>query len=103
MRFGYGLYCLLETAVKNPYFPEKSVMKGHEFHYSRVLEMNKKGTYMAFHVRRGRGIVDNKDGICYKNVFASYTHLHAIGSPEWTDGMVRCAGKYKIGLSSERM
>jgi cobyrinic acid a,c-diamide synthase len=51
--------------------------------------------YFAFTVRRGKGIVDGKDGMCYKNVLAAYTHLHAIGAPEWADGMIRCAGKFR--------
>jgi cobyrinic acid a,c-diamide synthase len=88
-------YTIVEVEEANPYFSRGSIFKGHEFHYSRVLEIEKNDTNMAFNVKRGKGIVDNKDGICYKNVFASYTHLHAIGSPEWADGMVRCAMEYK--------
>jgi cobyrinic acid a,c-diamide synthase len=67
-----------------------------------VLEIKEKDTYMAFNVKRGKGIVDNKDGICYKNVLAAYTHLHAIGTPEWADGLVGCAIKYKKGAEGSR-
>jgi cobyrinic acid a,c-diamide synthase len=81
-------YTIVEVEEANPFFSRGSIFKGHEFHYSRVLEIEKNDTNMAFNVKRGKGIVDNKDGICYKNVFASYTHLHAIGSPEWADGMI---------------
>ncbi|MEW6600019.1 MAG: cobyrinate a,c-diamide synthase [Nitrospirota bacterium] len=88
-------YTIVEVARANPFFPEKCVLKGHEFHYSKVLEIEEDGTYFAFHMQRGKGIVDNRDGICYKNVFAAYTHLHAVGSPEWADGMIRCAEKFK--------
>lgn len=88
-------YTIVEVSRENPYFQKKSVFKGHEFHYSRVLEIDEDGTYFAFDVKRGKGIVDNKDGMCYKNVLASYTHLHAIGTPEWADGMIRCARKRK--------
>jgi cobyrinic acid a,c-diamide synthase len=88
-------YTVVEVQRANPYFPEKIVLKGHEFHYSKVLEVEEDDIQMAFNVRRGKGIVDNKDGICYKNVLAAYTHLHAIGTPEWADGMVRCAREYK--------
>jgi cobyrinic acid a,c-diamide synthase len=90
-------YTIVEVENENPYFFKKDVLKGHEFHYSKVLEISKGNTHMAFKVRRGRGIVDNKDGICYKNVLAAYTHLHAIGTPEWADGLVRCALEYKKG------
>jgi cobyrinic acid a,c-diamide synthase len=88
-------YTIVEVARANPFFTEKSVFKGHEFHYSRVLDVKEAAPYMAFNLRRGRGIIDKKDGMCYKNVFAAYTHLHAIGTPEWADGMVRCARAYK--------
>jgi len=88
-------YAILEVVRENPYFEQGNAYKGHEFHYSKVLEIDQDEPWFAFGVKRGRGIVDNKDGICYKNVLASYTHLHAIGSPAWADGMVRCAGKYR--------
>lgn len=88
-------YTIVEVEKANPFFPRGCVLKGHEFHYSTVLEIEKNDVYMAFNVKRGKGIVDNKDGICYKNVFAAYTHLHAIGSPEWANGMVKCALEYK--------
>ena len=111
-------YTIIEVEKPNPYFSQHVVLKGHEFHYSRVLEINthltplnrgeespplKKGdvggsseqTYMAFNVRRGKGIIEGKDGLCYKNVLATYTHLHALGAPEWADGLIRCAKRFK--------
>ena len=90
-------YSIVEVEKENPYFPQGAVLKGHEFHYSHVIDIEKGDTHLAFGVKRGKGIVDNKDGICYKNVLAAYTHLHAIGSPEWADGLVRCAKEYKEG------
>ena len=88
-------YTIIEVEHANPYFPENIILKGHEFHYSRVLEIKENSTYMAFKVKRGRGIVDNRDGLCYKNVLAAYTHLHALGASEWADGLVRCANEFK--------
>ncbi len=89
-------YTIVEVEGENPFYAPKTVLKGHEFHYSRVLDVKmNKDISMAFHVTRGMGIVDNKDGMCYKNVLAAYTHLHAIGSPEWADGLVRCAEEYR--------
>jgi cobyrinic acid a,c-diamide synthase len=89
-------YTIVEVEKENPFFKPRGVFKGHEFHYSRVLEIKEKnGVSMVFNVKRGKGITDNKDGMCYKNVIASYTHLHAIGTPQWVDGMLKCAEKYK--------
>ncbi len=95
-------YTIVEVGEENPYFKKKAVFRGHEFHYSKVLEIETGSASFAFDVKRGKGIVDNKDGICYKNVLASYTHLHAVGTPEWADGMVRCAEEYKIGTEAQR-
>jgi cobyrinic acid a,c-diamide synthase len=88
-------YTIIEVEKINPYFQPENILRGHEFHYSKVLEVGAGDTYFAFDVKRGKGIVDNTDGICYKNVLAAYTHLHAIGTPEWADGMVRCALEFK--------
>ncbi|NOZ70061.1 MAG: cobyrinate a,c-diamide synthase [Deferribacteres bacterium] len=87
-------YTIVEVERDNPYFQRRKLFKGHEFHYSKVLEIDEDGAYMAFKVKRGKGIVDNRDGMCYKNVFAAYTHLHAVGTPEWAAGLVRCAMQY---------
>ena len=88
-------YTIVEAGTNNPYFREGTILKGHEFHYSEVLSINEKNLQMGFTNKRGRGIIDNKDGICYKNVLAAYTHLHAVGSPEWADGIIKCAVRYK--------
>ena len=71
------------------------MLKGHEFHYSRVInpeaasEFNAGNIYFAFGMKRGEGITDKLDGLCYKNVLATYTHTHALGTPEWTSGMIK--------------
>jgi cobyrinic acid a,c-diamide synthase len=88
-------YTIIEINRKNPYFPEGCVLKGHEFHYSRVIDLKEDNPYMAFKVTRGHGIKNSMDGLCYKNVLATYTHLHALGTPEWADGIIKCAQKYK--------
>ena len=88
-------YTIVEVCGSNPFFKHRTVMKGHEFHYSNVIKIEADGFDFAFNMKRGKGIVDNRDGICYKNVLASYTHLHAGGAPEWADGMIRCAIEHK--------
>ncbi len=89
-------YTVVEVSAKSPYYRKGTVLKGHEFHYSRVDRFaEKKGLTLSFTMERGQGIVNKQDGICYKNVLATYTHLHAYGAPEWADGMVRSAFSYK--------
>jgi cobyrinic acid a,c-diamide synthase len=54
-------------------------------------------------MRRGHGIDGAHDGIVYKNVLATYTHLHALGSPEWARGMVKKAREYRMtGMQGDR-
>lgn len=88
-------YTIVEVAGENPFYSGGTVLKGHEFHYSRVLEIDHDNAYFAFTMKRGKGIIDGRDGMCHNNVLATYTHLHALGAPEWADGMVRCAKEYK--------
>ena len=40
---------------------------------------------LCLKVRRGTGVDKGPDGILYKNVLASYTHLHSLGSPGWAE------------------
>jgi cobyrinic acid a,c-diamide synthase len=46
-------------------------------------------------MQRGVGIDKDKDGILYKNVLATYTHIHATGTPQWAVALVRNAIQYK--------
>ncbi len=88
-------YTIIKVEKANPYFKKGVALKGHEFHYSRVLEIKDDRAFMVFKVRRGKGIKDGMDGICYKNTLATYTHLHALGAAEWTDGIIKCAVEFK--------
>jgi len=94
-------YAIAEVQKANPYYPEGAVLNGHEFHYSRVFnpeavsEFNARNIYFAFGMKRGEGITDKLDGLCYKNVLATYTHTHALGTPEWASGMIKKAEEYK--------
>jgi cobyrinic acid a,c-diamide synthase len=33
----------------------------------------------------------------YKNVLATYTHVHAVGTPQWAKALVRQATLFKKG------
>jgi cobyrinic acid a,c-diamide synthase len=92
---GHG-YSIVEVRASNPFFNMGQILRGHEFHYSHVIDIAKKdGVYFAFRVKRGHGIVDKEDGLCYKNVLATFTHLHALGAREWVDGIVNMATAYR--------
>ncbi len=48
-------------------------------------------------VVRGTGIGGGRDALVAANVWASYTHVHAAGLPEWADGLVAAARRSKVG------
>jgi len=91
---GHG-YTIVTVDKPNPYFKINTELKGHEFHYSRVLKWRGTDKDLAFNMKRGTGFINNRDGICYKNVLATYTHIHALGTPSWAKAMVRKAASYK--------
>ncbi len=87
---GHG-YVELEVVGENPWFARGARLRGHEFHNSRIDLTdfgNLSGLNIAFRVTRGRGLDGARDGIVYKNVIASYTHLHACSTPEWARAFV---------------
>jgi len=46
-------------------------------------------------MKKGNGFINKMDGLCYKNVLATYTHIHALGTPSWAKTMVSNAISYK--------
>ena len=95
---GHG-YTAITVDGENPYFELGTRLKGHEFHYSRVLEWRGAEKDLAFCMQRGSGFVGGRDGVCYKKVLATYTHLHALGTPQWAVVLVRNAAVYKAAAN----
>ena len=93
---GHG-YTLFQVERKNPYFEVGSEIRGHEFHYSRVSNWTGDKRDLDFLMKRGVGIAGDRDGILYKNVLATYIHLHAVGTPQWAKALVQQAALYKRG------
>jgi len=91
---GHG-YTVIEVDRTNPYYEVGRRYKGHEFHYSRVLQWNGSEQDLVFRMQRGSGIVNGRDGACYRNVLATYTHLHALGTPDWARALLRNAEAYR--------
>jgi len=89
---GHG-YAIAEVIEENPFFPIGSTLRGHEFHHSSLSRLG--NLRFAYRVKRGKGIQHQLDGIVYKNLFASYVHLHALGTPEWAHGFISLASKEK--------
>jgi cobyrinic acid a,c-diamide synthase len=91
---GHG-YTVVTVVNENPFYAVGTEIRGHEFHYSRVLKWSGDENDLVFRMQRGVGITKEKDGICYKNVLATYTHIHALGTPQWAPALVRNALAYQ--------
>jgi len=87
-------YVLAKVNGNNPFYRKGLEIKGHEFHYSRVIEYERMPE-MCFTMLRGEGIVHSKDGACYKNTLGTYIHIHALGCIEWVRGILKKAKNYK--------
>jgi cobyrinic acid a,c-diamide synthase len=71
-------------------------ISAHEFHYS-ALENLAPGQKYAYRVTRGTGIDGKNDGIIYKNMLASYTHLRDVGGNCWTERFIALVREHKAG------
>lgn len=87
---GHG-YTLLEVEKENPIFPKGIYLKGHEFHYAGVSRWESGSARFACKVRRGYGFDGQREGLCYKNVYASFSHLHALGESHWSENFLNKA------------
>jgi len=90
---GHG-YVRAETVSSNPFYPAGAILTGHEFHYSRVTGLDAARVPCAFRIIRGHGLDGRKDGMCVRNVLATYLHVHALGMPLWAEGILRKAREF---------
>ena len=89
---GHG-YVDLFVDTPNPFFDCGTRIRGHEFHYSHIIgDCGLPPTACA--VLRGTGSYEKRDGVITGNVWASYTHIHALGTPEWARGFLELARRF---------
>ncbi|MBW1791477.1 MAG: cobyrinate a,c-diamide synthase [Deltaproteobacteria bacterium] len=88
-------YTVLTARDGNPFYRAGSRIKGHEFRYSKITDWEGKVEDLGFDMNRGVGFTENSDGLIYKNVLALYTHIHAVATPEWTEGIIRKAREFQ--------
>ena len=92
-------YSIFEADGENPFYQDGIEVKGHEFRYSTILEWTGTSENLALKMKRGVGFADGRDGLSMKNVLALYTHVHALGTPEWAEGFLkRCREVKAAGL-----
>jgi cobyrinic acid a,c-diamide synthase len=90
---GHG-YTEAEVDRTNPYYEVGAHIKGHEFHYTGPTAKIDPGS-ACMKIKTGTGLDGNRDGMVYRNCFASYTHIHASGANEWASSFVEVASIYK--------
>jgi cobyrinic acid a,c-diamide synthase len=88
-------YSIFNVDRDTPFYEKGTIVKGHEFRYSTVLQWDGSYDDLAVKMERGTGFMNGRDGLVKNNVFATYTHILSNGTPEWAQGIVKAAGKYK--------
>lgn len=92
---GHG-YTEVHVDMENPFFPEGLTLKGHEFHYSFISNWKPENHQTAFRMKKGEGLDGERGGVFTKNVFATYTHIHASGEPDWASCLIETARRIKF-------
>ena len=78
---GRGHVELIKSS-SHPWLLSNDSIKAHEFHYSR-LSLDAKLSNYAYKVKRGYGVNGKYDGIKYKNLLATYSHLRDTKKTTW--------------------
>jgi cobyrinic acid a,c-diamide synthase len=82
-------YSIFEVDGKNPFYAKGTEIKGHEFRYSTILKWPGNSQELSLKMKRGVGFSEGREGLTMNNVLALYTHIHALGTPEWAVGFMR--------------
>jgi cobyrinic acid a,c-diamide synthase len=88
-------YSIFSVTGENPFYPQGLRVKGHEFRYSTILDWPGDPQQLVVEMERGTGFMAGRDGLCYRNVLALYTHVHAEGTPAWAEGFVACCRRFR--------
>lgn len=91
---GHG-YTELEVELENPFYGVGKKLRGHEFHYSRVLTWKREDINLVMNNLRGRGFDGSFDGVCKNNVLALYSHVNDLyGGAGWARALVNAAVRH---------
>ncbi len=91
--------CGRRNGAREPVFPLGKTLRGHEFHYTHMIDSGIEDLEFAFKIHRGYGFDGQHDGLRRKNVLACYTHLHALGAVDWAFGLLGAARRFRSGSS----
>jgi len=82
-------YSIFTVDGNNPFYKKGVEIKGHEFRYSTIIEWPGKTATLPLKMKRGVGFLEGREGLVMNNVLALYTHIHALGTPEWATGFIK--------------
>jgi cobyrinic acid a,c-diamide synthase len=91
---GYST-CIVEKA--NSFYPVGTRIKGHEFRYSMVRHWDGDPGQLTMRMERGTGFCEGRDGLVKNNTLALYTHVMALGTPQWVEGFIAAAHRFADG------
>jgi len=80
-------YVQLAPTNKHPWNEVAEQIYAHEFHYSKLENLDPK-THYAYEVLRGVGVDNKRDGILKHNLLATYSHLRNVGGNHWVEQFV---------------
>ncbi|HEX7628417.1 MAG TPA: cobyrinate a,c-diamide synthase [Candidatus Methanoperedens sp.] len=84
-------YTEAEAVMDSPIAKKGKLIRGHEFHYS-VAECDTDVRFV-YKLKRGKGIIEGRDGLMEHNTMASYMHTHPASNS--FDEFLRQCNKYK--------
>jgi len=88
-------YVQLTPTDKHPWSEVDEQISAHEFHYSKLENINPK-THYAYKVLRGVGVDNKRDGILVHNLLATYSHLRNVGGNYWVEQFVNLIKDKKL-------
>ena len=74
-------YVVAQSNSDNLISDKGDVFRAHEFHYTKLNIDSTKD--LVFDVLRGRGVLNNMDGVSVGNTLANYIHIHACSCPNF--------------------
>jgi len=86
-------YTLADVIVDNPLSKVNDLLKGHEFHYSKILEIPKDARF-AYRMRIGMGIDGKHDAWLEHKALASYMHMHFAYQPKLVKNFLSACKDY---------
>jgi cobyrinic acid a,c-diamide synthase len=89
-------YAEVELTRPTPLGPAGTVVRGHEFHASRIDEVPDR-VRRAYTVRASEGDPPRGEGYVIGETLMSYVHLHFGSNPAVADHLVRHAGSRRLG------